>query len=83
MIVQISKIYFFPISVAAIARMLPPFVTKMPIAGSSRKIMATNVDVRMVTTKMVTKTETPKIQFVLIIAYARMAPHIVKIKEHV
>ena len=63
--------------------MLPLFVTKMPIAGSSRKIMATNVDVRMVITKMVTKTETPKIQFVLIIVYVRMAPHIVKTKEHV
>ena len=68
---------------AAIVKMLPLFVIKTPIAGLSKKIMVTNVDVRMATTKMVTKTETQKILFVSITAYARMALPIVKIKEHV
>ena len=78
--IYISIIYF---SAAAIAKMLPLFVIRMPIAGLSKKIMVMNVDVRMVTMKMDTKTETRKIQFVSIIAYARMALHTVKIKEHV
>ena len=45
--------------------------------------MAMNVDVRMVTMKMDTKMETQEIQFVSIIACARMAQHIVRTKEHV
>ena len=45
--------------------------------------MAMNVDVRMVTMKMDTKMETQEIQFVSIIACARMALHTVRTKEHV
>ena len=67
----------------AIAKMLLHFVTKMPIVGSLRKIMAMNVDVRMVTMKMDIKMETLEIQFVSIIACARMALHTVRTKEHV
>ena len=63
--------------------MLLHFVTKMPIVGSLRKIMAMNVDVRMVTMKMDIKMEILEIQFVSIIACVRMALHIVRTKEHV